>query len=104
MSTEYYICPNKQCQISDVWGRLKALVSGQPFCIDVQDNLLILKGTSSQSEWTFDIRIFFTEEILIEISSWNDSVGVEFGRVLTQLSEEFSFIITDEDFDTVDLI
>ena len=104
MSTEYYIRSSSQSQMPDIWNQLRALVSGQPFCLDVQDNVIKLKGTSSPNDWEFDVRLFGTNEILVEISSWNDSIRVEFGGVLKRLSEDFDFTITDEDFDLVTLI
>lgn len=97
MSYEYYIRPTIEEESGAFWRdmRERALVSS---CFVREDgNALLLRAPDSSSDWEYDIRLFAPPQLLLEISSWNDTIRVAIGELLADLRRRYAFRIEDED-------
>ncbi len=102
MSYEYYI--RSSSTAPELWNSINEYSAKTLLLVETTSDCLTFKDTGGENDWAFDVRIFNSDPVLLEISSWGDATRLEIVKLLQKVNEEERIQITDDDGEVIDLL
>jgi len=88
---------------ADLWMDLARSFARTGVYVGATDGCITLKSPTEVSAWTFDVRLFDTAPVLMEISSWNDDIRTVVTQAFRSVRSLYDFDVVDDDGQPVEL-